>query len=83
KHDARRTLSLDRLEAWEVSHSGEKMRRTLTFPILLALVVANVIGAGVFVMTGDAANKYAGPAVMVSYMLAGIVAIYAARCYAE
>lgn len=83
KHDARRTLSLDRLEAWEESHSGEKMRRTLTFPILLALVVANVIGAGVFVMTGDAANKYAGPAVMVSYMLAGIVAIYAARCYAE
>ncbi len=83
KHDARRTLSLERLEDWEENHGADKMRRTLTFPILLALVVANVIGAGVFVMTGDAANRYAGPAVMISYLLAGIVAIYAAKCYAE
>ncbi len=82
-HDARRTLSLKRLEDWEENHGSEKMSRTLTFPILLALVVANVIGAGVFVMTGDAANQYAGPAVMISYLLAGIVAIYAAKCYAE
>lgn len=82
-HDARRTLSLKRLEDWEENHGSDKMKRTLSFPILLALVVANVIGAGVFVMTGDAANQYAGPAVMISYLLAGIVAIYAAKCYAE
>src|ERR1700710_3333707 len=47
------------------------------------LGVASVVGAGIFVVTGDAAAHYAGPAVLISFVLAGIVAGLTALCYAE
>jgi basic amino acid/polyamine antiporter, APA family len=50
---------------------------------LTLLGVASVVGAGIFVVTGDAAANYAGPAVVVSFVLAGIVAGLTALCYAE
>jgi APA family basic amino acid/polyamine antiporter len=50
---------------------------------LTLLGVASVVGAGIFVVTGDAAAHYAGPAVLISFLLAGIVAGLTAICYAE
>lgn len=50
---------------------------------LTLLGVASVVGAGIFVITGDAAAHYAGPAVVVSFVLAGVVAALTALCYAE
>ncbi len=50
---------------------------------LTLLGVASVVGAGIFVITGDAAAHYAGPAVVVSFALAGVVAGLTALCYAE
>jgi APA family basic amino acid/polyamine antiporter len=50
---------------------------------LTLLGVASVVGAGIFVVTGDAAAHYAGPAVLISFILAGIVAGLTALCYAE
>jgi basic amino acid/polyamine antiporter, APA family len=50
---------------------------------LTLLGVASVVGAGIFVVTGDAAAHYAGPAVLISFLLAGIVAGLTALCYAE
>ncbi|HYJ23148.1 MAG TPA: amino acid permease [Solirubrobacterales bacterium] len=50
---------------------------------LTLLGVASVVGAGIFVVTGDAAAHYAGPAVLISFILAGIVAALTALCYAE
>ncbi len=50
---------------------------------LMALGVASVVGAGIFVITGAAAAEYAGPAVVVSFVLAGIAAGLTALCYAE
>jgi APA family basic amino acid/polyamine antiporter len=50
---------------------------------LTLLGVASVVGAGIFVVTGDAAAHYAGPAVVISFVLAGIVAGLTALCYAE
>ncbi|MDX6625496.1 MAG: basic amino acid/polyamine antiporter, family [Solirubrobacterales bacterium] len=50
---------------------------------LTLLGVASVVGAGIFVVTGDAAAHYAGPAVLISFVLAGIVAGLTAICYAE
>src|SRR6185295_11231303 len=47
------------------------------------LGVASVVGAGIFVVTGDAAAHYAGPAVLISFVLAGVVAGLTALCYAE
>jgi basic amino acid/polyamine antiporter, APA family len=50
---------------------------------LTALGVAIVVGAGIFVTTGQAAADFAGPAVVISFILAGIAAGAAALCYAE
>src|ERR671924_413611 len=50
---------------------------------LTTLGIASVVGAGIFVTTGSAAAQYAGPAVVISFVLAGIVAALTAVCYAE
>jgi APA family basic amino acid/polyamine antiporter len=64
--------------------AGEhRLRRVLGPVTLTALGVGAVIGAGIFVATGAAAHNVAGPALMFSYMAAGITCIFAALCYAE
>src|SRR5262249_34226037 len=50
---------------------------------LTALGVGAVIGAGIFVLTGQAAAKYAGPAIVISFILAGSACAFAGLCYAE
>ena len=45
--------------------------------------IGTVIGAGIFVITGQAAALYAGPAIIFSFVIAGIVCIFSALCYAE
>ncbi|HEX5145795.1 MAG TPA: amino acid permease [Conexibacter sp.] len=50
---------------------------------LTALGIASVVGAGIFVTTGAAASQYAGPAVVISFVLAGLAAGVTALCYAE
>ncbi len=50
---------------------------------LTAIGVASVVGAGIFVTTGEAAAEYAGPAVVFSFLLAGLAAGVTALCYAE
>lgn len=50
---------------------------------LTALGIASVVGAGIFVTTGTAAAQYAGPAVILSFLLAGMAAAVTALCYAE
>src|ERR671937_2031384 len=64
--------------------AGEhRLRRVLGPVSLTALGIGAVIGAGIFVATGAAAKDVAGPALMVSYMVAGLTCIFAALCYAE
>src|SRR5215468_6608001 len=60
-----------------------RLRRALGPVTLTALGIGAVIGAGIFVATGEAANETAGPALMMSYVVAGIACIFAALCYAE
>jgi basic amino acid/polyamine antiporter, APA family len=50
---------------------------------LTALGIASVVGAGIFVTTGAAAAEYAGPAVIISFVIAGLAAAVTALCYAE
>src|SRR6202035_2117580 len=50
---------------------------------LVSLGIGAIIGAGIFVLTGAAAAKYAGPAVVLSFILAGIGCAFAGLCYAE
>ena len=64
--------------------AGEhRLRRVLGPVTLTALGVGAVIGAGIFVATGKAAHYTAGPALMLSYVAAGITCVFAALCYAE
>src|SRR3954462_22527 len=60
-----------------------RLKRALGPVTLTALGIGAVIGAGIFVATGEAAHNTAGPALMVSYMAAGVACIFAALCYAE
>lgn len=62
---------------------GHRLKRVLGPIALTALGIGAVIGAGIFVATGKAANEVAGPALMVSYAYAGLACIFAALCYAE
>jgi APA family basic amino acid/polyamine antiporter len=63
---------------------GENRLRRVLGPVqLTSLGVGAVIGAGIFVSTGATARQTAGPALMLSYCVAGLVCIFAALCYAE
>jgi len=58
-------------------------KKTLTSLDLTMLGIGAIIGTGIFVLTGQAAGKHAGPAVVISMVLAGIVSAFAALCYSE
>ncbi len=60
-----------------------RLKRALGPVALTSLGIGAVIGAGIFVSTGKAAHDIAGPALMVSYVVAGLTCIFAALCYAE
>lgn len=75
---------IDAGEPVEGSLQGEAtLKRTLTATQLFLLGVGAVIGAGIFVLTGHAAAEHAGPAVILSFVLAGIACALAGLCYAE
>ncbi len=59
------------------------LKRTLSVTALTLLGVGAVIGTGIFVLTGQAAGRHAGPAVVISMVLAGVVSALAALCYSE
>ncbi|HKV38396.1 MAG TPA: amino acid permease [Blastocatellia bacterium] len=76
---ARKPLELI-LQEMEGEH---RLRRVLGPVTLTALGVGAIIGAGIFVITGKAAHQNAGPALMLSYVVAGTACVFAALCYAE
>jgi APA family basic amino acid/polyamine antiporter len=72
------------LETLLAEMAGEHRLRRVLGPIALtSLGVGAIIGAGIFVMTGRAAAQNAGPAIMLSYVVAGLGCALAAFCYAE
>lgn len=75
---------VDAGEPFEGSLAGEaSFRRVLTARHLVMLGIGAVIGAGIFVITGQAAANHTGPAIMLSFALAGTACILAGLCYAE
>jgi APA family basic amino acid/polyamine antiporter len=64
-------------------HGDNRLRRALGPVALTSLGVGAIIGAGIFVITGRTAAQDAGPAVMISYTVAGLGCALAAFCYAE
>jgi basic amino acid/polyamine antiporter, APA family len=68
----------------EASEEGQStLRRSLTASNLVMLGIGAIIGAGIFVLTGTAAAEHAGPAVVLSFVLAGLGCLFAGLCYAE
>jgi basic amino acid/polyamine antiporter, APA family len=68
----------------EAGEQGEHtLKRSLGPLNLITLGIGAIIGAGIFVLTGQAAALYAGPSVSLSFVLAGIVCAFAGLCYAE
>jgi len=63
--------------------SDQSLKRALGPVNLVALGIGAIIGAGIFVLTGQAAANYAGPAIVYSFILAGTACALAGLCYAE
>jgi basic amino acid/polyamine antiporter, APA family len=71
------------LENTLASAKKNSLKKTLTATDLIMLAVGCIIGGGIFVLTGVAAAKYAGPGISLSYFFSGIVCIFAALAYSE
>jgi basic amino acid/polyamine antiporter, APA family len=76
-----RTKSLKQMVSDLDGHHS--LKRTLGPISLTALGVGAIIGTGIFVLVGKAAANQAGPAVMLSFVVAGLACVFAALCYAE
>lgn len=66
----------------EMARAGPHMQRTLRWFDLVGFGLGGMIGAGVFVTTGEATQR-AGPAIVLSYAIAGLCALLSAFCYTE
>ncbi len=64
-------------------HGENRLRRILGPVTLTSLGVGAIIGTGIFVLTGVTAHDKAGPALILSFVVAGITCLFAAFCYAE
>ena len=68
----------------EAGETGEHALKRALGPVnLITLGIGAIIGAGIFVLTGAAAAQYAGPAIVLSFILAGIACAFAGLCYSE
>jgi APA family basic amino acid/polyamine antiporter len=76
-----RTKSISSLQAEAAAELGYK--RTLGPLSLVSLGIGSVVGAGIFVQTGQAAALYGGPAIAISFIVSGIACLFAGLCYAE
>src|SRR5664280_701511 len=65
------------------SQESGGLKRALTVTNLTTLGIGGIIGAGIFVLTGQAAAQYAGPAIVISFIISGIACAFAGLCYAE
>ena len=78
------TKSIEQIKEEQLGHEGTGGLQRVLGPVhLIMLGVGAIIGTGIFVLTGQAAAANAGPAIVVSMVLAGLVSTLAALCYSE
>jgi len=70
------------IDAIAAGHDGHQLKKTLSWPHLVALGVGAIVGTGIYTLTGIGAGL-AGPGVILSFVIAGLICICAALCYAE
>lgn len=71
------------VSAFEADMKKSDLKRVLTKWGLTSLGIGAIIGGGIFTLTGIAAHDYAGPALALSFIIAGIGCLFASLCYAE
>src|SRR6188508_77532 len=76
------TKPIDQLKA-EAADTGHGLKRVLGAGNLVSLGIGAIIGTGIFVLTGQAAAAHAGPAIVISMVVAGVTSVLAALCYSE
>ncbi|CAF3703313.1 unnamed protein product [Rotaria sp. Silwood1] len=72
---------MDVLQA-EIATQNE-LRRDLNWIQLLAIGLGSIIGAGIFVLSGQAAAQYSGPSIIISFVITGVIALLASLSYSE
>ena len=77
------TKSISLLQQEAAAEGQHTLKRALGALNLTTLGIGAIIGAGIFVLTGTAAAQYAGPGVVLSFVLAGFGCLFAGLCYAE
>jgi basic amino acid/polyamine antiporter, APA family len=77
------TKSIAAIQAEAANEDAGSLKRVLTATNLTMLGIGAIIGAGIFVLTGQAAASYAGPAVVFSFVGAFFACLFAGLCYAE
>ena len=75
------TKSIESLQKEAAADVG--LSRSLSRTNLVSLGIGAIIGAGIFVLTGQAAAQYAGPAIAISFVISGLGCLFAGLCYAE
>src|ERR1700759_5770529 len=70
------------IEASVALEGTQRLKQTLSWPHLIAIGVGAIVGTGIYTLTGIGAGL-AGPAVVVSFLLCGVICACAAFCYAE
>ena len=71
------------LSAFEDDMKKSELKRVLGKWSLTAIGIGDIIGGGIFVLTGTGAYYHAGPALAISFIIAGIACVFAALCYSE
>ena len=77
------TKKLDTILAEAQETGSHTLRRTLGATNLISLGIGAIIGTGIFVLTGPAAARYAGPGVVYCFIVAALGCVFAGLCYAE
>jgi basic amino acid/polyamine antiporter, APA family len=71
------------IQDYQQEAQGKQLVRALGIPALVAFGIGGIIGTGIFVLTGLAAAQHAGPAIVISFVIAGIGCMFAGLCYSE
>jgi basic amino acid/polyamine antiporter, APA family len=71
------------VSAFEADMKKSELKRVLSKWSLTAIGIGAIIGGGIFVLTGTGAYNHAGPALALSFVIAGIACVFAALCYSE
>lgn len=78
-----RRKQVDSIHARSSGSAHRQLAKALTIPHLIAIGVGSTIGAGVYILVGTVAREHSGPALAISFLIAGVAAALSAFCYAE